>query len=197
MIVRLFLVSVALLLCCPGGADARPLASKFRYGNFCGSGHGNFSPKPPIDQLDAACKAHDLCCKNAVKAGPGVKICPCHCDKAVRRAARRFLGTKRGRSNKKARRAALGIVALYSAHACFCRRRVCLPKLKCRLKRKCTKRLRRRICTRVPRCRLEKRCKMARTPGQAGRCFPTKCKKKKFCKRILRKKRCVTGLVCK
>lgn len=198
MSVRLVLVFVVMLLCYSGNdAGAGSLAGKLRYGHFCGSGHGNSSTKPPIDQLDAGCRAHDLCCKKAVNAGLGVKICPCHCDRAARQMAQRFLGTKKGRSNRKARRAALFIAAFYRTHACFCRKRICVPKLKCRIKRKCTKRLRRRICVRVPRCRLEKKCGMAKTPGRAGRCFPTKCKKKKICKRILRKRRCLTGVVCK
>lgn len=194
---RLFTLFILLLFVVPSeNAEAKSLIKRFRYGNFCGSGHGNNSPKPPIDALDKACKAHDLCCK-AIEFKSGVKICDCHCDAALRRSADRFLRTKRARKSAKARRAALGIASLYRLHACFCRRRICRPKIKCRRKRKCTRKFRKKICIRVPRCSLTKVCKRTKVPGQGGRCLLPACKTKKICKRFLGKKFCFKGVVCK
>jgi hypothetical protein len=45
------------------------------YGNYCGPGHGDPTGiTPPIDDVDAVCRAHDLCYKNAGSSGT------CGCD---------------------------------------------------------------------------------------------------------------------
>lgn len=193
---RLYLMGVFALLfvsLSADVADARSLVSRFRYGNFCGVDHGNFSPKKPVDAFDAACKRHDLCCVSAKKVA-GVKVCPCHCDKTFVQGIKAFLGTKDGRKNKKARRAALLAKTLYSTMACYCKGNACKYKFKCGLYKKCKKRLGKKRCRRVPRCKIQKRCKVGKTPGLGGRCL--RCQIKKKCKRFMRKKFCFKVPTC-
>jgi len=76
------------------------------YGNWCGGGHGGFqdccgggpcsacqvssglTPQclqqcPPIDEVDAACSKHDLCCfqyEKTINCFPQGNYCPCDCE---------------------------------------------------------------------------------------------------------------------
>lgn len=48
------------------------------YGNYCGPGHGDPTGSvAPVDRVDAVCRAHDLCYKNAGSSGT------CGCDSAL------------------------------------------------------------------------------------------------------------------
>jgi hypothetical protein len=51
------------------------------YGNYCGPGHGDPTGSvAPVDRVDAVCRAHDLCYKNAGTSGI---LGPCSCDRAL------------------------------------------------------------------------------------------------------------------
>jgi hypothetical protein len=48
------------------------------YGNYCGPGHGDPTGiTPPIDDVDAVCRTHDLCYNNAGSSGT------CGCDRTL------------------------------------------------------------------------------------------------------------------
>lgn len=181
----MFLVAVFL-----GTTNAQ--AKSPRYGNFCGAGHGNSSPKQPIDQLDQACKQHDLCCKGGIKKA-GVVVCPCQCDRAFLGSVNAFLSTPKGRKAGKARRAALFAKGFYNVHACFCEGKACKYKIRCTMKKKCVK-LKKKRCVKVPSCGIDKQCGPGKTPGLVGKCL--RCKTKKICKRFAGKNFCFTMPVC-
>ncbi|WP_442932149.1 phospholipase A2 family protein [Microvirga sp. CF3016] len=60
----------------PTGGSAEVAAPLF-HGNWCGAGDANRAS--PVDALDAACQAHDLCYE---RVGRGA----CPCDRAILRA---------------------------------------------------------------------------------------------------------------
>jgi len=65
------------------------------YGNYCGPGHGDPTRKtPPIDDVDACCREHDLCFK------PDYGYSDCFCDKELRDCLepKRDLSTHKGRA---------------------------------------------------------------------------------------------------
>ncbi|WP_262029537.1 phospholipase A2 family protein [Microvirga sp. Mcv34] len=69
-----FLLSPA--LAGPAAVPVRPAAPLF-HGNWCGAGDANRAA--PIDALDAACRAHDLCYEKLGRSA-------CECDRAILRA---------------------------------------------------------------------------------------------------------------
>ncbi|QFU15994.1 phospholipase A2 family protein [Microvirga thermotolerans] len=90
---RLFLLSALLGLLVPAGASlaappvggepATPPAPLF-HGHWCGAGDANRAA--PVDALDAACRAHDLCYE---RMGRGA----CACDRAFLKATGRLIAS--------------------------------------------------------------------------------------------------------
>ncbi len=76
------------------------------YGNWCGPGHGG---GPAIDAVDGACKTHDECYDRR-------GYLDCDCDKALTSALDRLIASRR--ITGRARRAAVGIRAYFSASPC-------------------------------------------------------------------------------
>jgi Phospholipase A2. len=82
------LAVLGLLLTVAGAAVAAPAtgaappAAPLFHGHWCGAGDENRAA--PVDALDAACRAHDLCYE---RAGRGA----CACDKAFLKATARLI----------------------------------------------------------------------------------------------------------
>src|SRR5918995_4795823 len=75
---------MCLILCSAGAVAVAPLGvgstgapTPLFHGNWCGA--GDLNRASPVDALDAACRAHDLCYE---RVGRGA----CQCDKALLKA---------------------------------------------------------------------------------------------------------------
>jgi hypothetical protein len=79
------------------------------HGNYCG--RGNLDGRPPIDELDAACRRHDACYD---ARGRGA----CACDRALARSAAELL--RSGRLSSGAAETAALIAAYYGAKIQTC-----------------------------------------------------------------------------
>jgi hypothetical protein len=77
------------------------------HGNWCGAGDVNRAS--PVDALDAACRAHDLCYE---RVGRGA----CQCDKALLRATATLV--KSPRTPETVRSKAATVNSLFSATIC-------------------------------------------------------------------------------
>ncbi len=85
------------------GAATTPLF----HGNWCGAGDVNRAS--PVDALDAACRAHDLCYE---RVGRGA----CQCDKALLKATAALV--KSPRTPETVRSKAATVNSLFSATLC-------------------------------------------------------------------------------
>lgn len=97
-----------------GPAAAAPLAAgssgaptPLFHGNWCGAGDMNRAS--PVDALDAACRAHDLCYE---RVGRGA----CQCDKALLRATATLV--KSPKTPETVRSKAATVNSLFSATIC-------------------------------------------------------------------------------
>lgn len=105
---------ICLILCSAGQAAATPLGAgssgaptPLFHGNWCGAGDVNRAA--PVDALDAACRAHDLCYE---RVGRGA----CQCDKALLRATAALV--KSSRIPETVRSKAATVNSLFSATIC-------------------------------------------------------------------------------
>ena len=103
----LFLWSAAPAAAAPlaGGPSAAP--APLFHGNWCGAGDVNRAS--PVDALDAACRAHDLCYE---RVGRGA----CQCDKALLKATAALV--KSPRTPEAIRSKAATVNSLFSAVLC-------------------------------------------------------------------------------
>ena len=105
---------MCLILWSGGQPTASPLAAgssgastPLFHGNWCGAGDVNRAS--PVDALDAACRAHDLCYE---RVGRGA----CQCDKALLRATATLV--KSPRTPETVRSKAATVNSLFSATIC-------------------------------------------------------------------------------
>src|SRR5690606_1532637 len=77
------------------------------HGNWCGAGDRNRSS--PVDALDAACRAHDLCYERSGRNA-------CTCDKALLRATARLI--RNPQVEEAIRSKAATVNSLFSAAPC-------------------------------------------------------------------------------
>ena len=100
-----------------GEVDGLPI-----YGNYCGPGHGDPTGRtPPIDAVDAACRAHDLCYGST-------NYFNCGCDRNLVRSLPAAIAATPGFA---AKAAGAAIMAYFSNSPCVCNKRVCLPWVGC------------------------------------------------------------------
>lgn len=88
------------------GTPSEPAAPLF-HGHWCGPGDENRAS--PVDALDAACRAHDLCYE---RMGRGA----CACDKAFLKATGRLIASRR--TDETLRSKAATANSLFSATPC-------------------------------------------------------------------------------
>ncbi|WP_262296415.1 phospholipase A2 family protein [Microvirga sesbaniae] len=86
---------------------ATPAASSMVHGNWCGAGDANRAA--PIDALDPACRAHDLCYEQV-----GRSACPC--DRALVRATAALVRSRTVPETIRSKAATVN--SLFSAAAC-------------------------------------------------------------------------------
>jgi hypothetical protein len=92
------------------------------YGNYCGPGHGNPTGlTPPVDAVDAVCRAHDLCYA-------GTNMFNCGCDRALITSMPAAILATPCPTGKTAGAAAM---AYFASSPCVCNTTVCLPLLGC------------------------------------------------------------------
>ncbi len=90
----------------PAGAAAG-VAPPLFHGNWCGAGDANRAP--PVDALDAACRAHDLCYE---RQGRG----SCACDEAILKATAALVKSRRVPDTVRSKAATVN--SLFSAALC-------------------------------------------------------------------------------
>lgn len=188
-----FLVG-SFLLSSTSEAGTNRLIKTFRYGHYCGSGHGG-GGKTPIDGIDRSCYRHDQCCKPAPKVG-GVSVCPCWCDRRLVNDVVRYARTQK-RMSKKKKQAIRWIKRIFKAHICHCKGRVCNYKIKCKRRKRCKRILKKKVCVKVPSCKLVKVCGSRSIRGWGAKCRAPICRKKRKCKRFFGKKFCFSYPSCK
>lgn len=91
----------------PPGAGLSGAPTPLFHGNWCGAGDMNRAF--PVDALDAACRAHDLCYE---RVGRGA----CQCDKALLKATAALV--KSPRTPETVRSKAANVNSLFSAALC-------------------------------------------------------------------------------
>jgi len=105
--------ALVVLLTMAGGASAAPAigaappAAPLFHGHWCGAGDENRAA--PVDALDAACRAHDLCYE---QKGRGA----CTCDKAFLKATGRLITNPK--TDETLRSKAATANSLFSATPC-------------------------------------------------------------------------------
>jgi len=112
----------------PGGGSTSPSPSSPSgglaiYGNYCGPGHGD--PKyqtPPIDAVDAACMAHDMCYD---KLG----YLNCACDRALLDSLRSV--SQDPMLSTAGQVAGFAVYNYFSVTPCLCYPKVCIPFFGC------------------------------------------------------------------
>jgi hypothetical protein len=88
------------------------------YGNYCGPGHGDPTGRmPPIDAVDAVCRAHDLCYDNRGYFN-------CRCD---RNLITSMPGAIANTPTAVGKGAGAAVLSYFANAACVCRNRVCVP----------------------------------------------------------------------
>ena len=97
--------------------DITPQLSLPIYGNYCGPGHGDpTGATPPIDAVDAACRAHDRC-----YASRG--YFDCQCDRNLIASMR---GAIASTSTTAGKLAGTAVMTYFANTFCLCRNRVCV-----------------------------------------------------------------------
>ncbi|MFC1455396.1 phospholipase A2 family protein [Microvirga arabica] len=91
----------------PVGAGSPGAPTPLFHGNWCGA--GDLNRASPVDALDAACRAHDLCYE---RVGRGA----CQCDKALLKATATLV--KSPRTPEAVRSKAATVNSLFSAALC-------------------------------------------------------------------------------
>jgi len=98
------ILGLALPAASPAAADTAP---PLFHGNWCGAGDANRAP--PVDALDAACRAHDLCYE---RQGRG----SCACDEAILKATAALVKSRRVPDTVRSKAATVN--SLFSAALC-------------------------------------------------------------------------------
>ncbi|MGO4523569.1 phospholipase A2 family protein [Microvirga sp. 2MCAF35] len=93
-------------LAAPSAIPAQPAPPLF-HGNWCGAGDANRAS--PVDALDAACRAHDLCYE---QYGRGT----CACDRAILKATASIVRSPRVPETIRSKAATVN--SLFSAALC-------------------------------------------------------------------------------
>ncbi len=115
-------------------------AIKFKvYGRWCGPDYGHNGP--PIDPVDAVCKAHDLCCERSGRAMNNT-LQYCGCDRII---ISRMRDAIRATKSKKGKAAGLSILGTFIAAPCWCWKKICVPHISCHKVRKCQT-IRKKVC---------------------------------------------------
>jgi len=92
------------------------------YGNYCGPGFGDPTGRtPPVDSVDAVCRAHDMCYG-------ATNMFNCGCDRALISSMPSAIATSPCISGKAAGAAAM---RYFSTAPCFCNTRICTPVTGC------------------------------------------------------------------
>jgi len=90
-----------------GAGGARPAPSPLFHGHWCGAGDQNRAA--PVDALDAACRAHDLCYERVGRSA-------CDCDQALLEATARLVRNMRVPESVRGKAATVN--SLFSAAPC-------------------------------------------------------------------------------
>ncbi|EIM25678.1 phospholipase A2 family protein [Microvirga lotononidis] len=93
-------------LAAPSDVLAKPAPPLF-HGNWCGAGDANRAA--PIDALDAACRAHDLCYERLGRSA-------CECDRAILKATASIVRSPRIPETVRSKAATVN--SLFSAALC-------------------------------------------------------------------------------
>nr|WP_246742633.1 phospholipase A2 family protein [Microvirga splendida] len=91
----------------PVAAGASGAPSSLFHGNWCGA--GDLNRAAPVDALDSACRAHDLCYE---RAGRGA----CECDRALLKATAALVKSRRIPETVRGKAATVN--SLFSATLC-------------------------------------------------------------------------------
>jgi hypothetical protein len=91
----------------PGPAGSPGASTPLFHGNWCGAGDVNRAS--PVDALDAACRAHDLCYE---RVGRGA----CQCDKVLLKATAALVKSRRIPETVRSKAATVN--SLFSAVLC-------------------------------------------------------------------------------
>ncbi|MCG7391429.1 hypothetical protein MHY87_00720 [Microvirga sp. ACRRW] len=108
---RRFVTLLCLILASPvsarSGISNPQTSAPLFHGNWCGAGDANRAS--PIDRLDAACRAHDLCYE---RVGRGA----CICDQALLKATAALIRNPTTQANLRSKAATVN--SLFSAVLC-------------------------------------------------------------------------------